>query len=124
MFLGDFSTMCPFWTKVEQLNDLSLPAQKAAMMWAVFQCHRVMEEFKSLKFESHPAIIWEISMFVITKHVDPEQVVTLTLELKKAKEENKRLSNLVNNLDAGFASLKWGFNNLKNEFEQYMKKPK
>mmetsp|Transcript_22921 Transcript_22921/g.34751 ORF Transcript_22921/g.34751 Transcript_22921/m.34751 type:complete len:295 (+) Transcript_22921:845-1729(+) len=119
-----FWAMCPFRTKVERLNDLNLPPQKAAMIWAVFQCHRIMDEFKSLKFESHPAIIREISMFIITERVDPEQVVTLSLEINKVKTENKRLSLVVETLESGHTALKRDIGNLQNELDQLKKKIK
>jgi len=94
------------------------------MIWAVFQCHRIMDEFKVLKFESHPAIIREISMFIITERVDPEQVVSLTLEMQKLKAENKRLSGLVDTLESGSTAVKQDLGNLQNEFEQLKKKLK
>jgi len=62
------------------------------MIWAVLQCHRIMEEFLLLKFESHSAIIKEISMFILAERVDPDDVTQLKAEIKRLKEAGETQS--------------------------------
>jgi hypothetical protein len=59
-------------------------------MWAVMQCHRIMTESMVVQFEGHPAIVKEISLFIITERVDLKEMEAL-LELVKKVESERNL---------------------------------
>mmetsp|Transcript_5641 Transcript_5641/g.8661 ORF Transcript_5641/g.8661 Transcript_5641/m.8661 type:complete len:119 (-) Transcript_5641:503-859(-) len=109
-------------SKVIRLGDLGVASQKTAMIWAVLQCHQVMEEFLLMKFESHAAIIREISMFILTERVDPEDISQLKAEIKRLKEERSSPSTLLAEHIKDFKRLKQNFDNLSNEVTQRPKK--
>jgi hypothetical protein len=41
--------------------------------------------FISVQFKSHPAIVKEISLFMVTERVDPKEVSDLSVRCKKAE---------------------------------------
>jgi len=117
-----FLSMRPYRSKNTRLGNLGIASQKATMIWAVLQCHRIMEEFLLLKFESHSAFIKEISMFILTERVDPDDVTQLKADIKHLKEEKTSLNAHMET----FNELKRSFDNLKNKVDQLKmnKKPK
>jgi hypothetical protein len=71
---------------------------KAAYIWGVLQCHRVMQEYVNASYQSHPSFVKELSLFMLTERVDPSQLVTLSNKManmtalfKKMKKEHKAL---------------------------------
>mmetsp|Transcript_8496 Transcript_8496/g.13101 ORF Transcript_8496/g.13101 Transcript_8496/m.13101 type:complete len:104 (+) Transcript_8496:1898-2209(+) len=96
-------------SKVTRLGDLGVASQKAAMVWVVLQCHRIMEEFLVLKFESHASIIREISMFILTECVDPDDIGKIQAEIKKLKEERQDPSTHLHSHLESFRELKRSF---------------
>jgi hypothetical protein len=48
-----FKTMTPFRSTVALLNDPGLLDNKVSYIWAVLQCHRVMQGFMSVDFRGH-----------------------------------------------------------------------
>jgi hypothetical protein len=77
----------PYRAKVILLEDSTRVDQKAAFMWAIFQTHRVIDSFISVQFKSHPAIVKEISLFMVTERVDPKEVTDLSVRCKKAEAD-------------------------------------
>ena len=58
---------------------------KCAFIWAVFQSHRVMEEFILVGFKGHPAIVKQMSLFMVTERVDPSESVGMMAKVTKAE---------------------------------------
>jgi hypothetical protein len=85
-----FEATQPFRAKVILLEDSTKVVQKAACMWAIFQTQRVIQRFISVQFKSHPAIVKEISLFMVTERVDPKEVKDLSLKCKKAKADSAK----------------------------------
>jgi hypothetical protein len=48
------------------LEDLSTIDNKAACLWAVLQCHPVGKAFHLVKYRGHPAVVKEMSLFMLT----------------------------------------------------------
>jgi hypothetical protein len=59
-------------------------------MWAIFQMHRVIQSFISVQFKSHPAIVKEISLFMVTERVDPKEILELSVKCKKAEADSAK----------------------------------
>jgi hypothetical protein len=112
-----FAAMQPYRTPVTMLPDLGPLESKAACMWAVLQCHRVADASKKVKYRGHPAVVKEMSLFILTERVDPSQVHTIAEKAKmawsKAEEANAGVIKLK---DVVITTLKRDFSNLKNNF--------
>jgi hypothetical protein len=55
-----FETMVPYRAQVALLNDPGLLEHKVSYIWAVLQCHRIMQQFMIVDFRGHPAIVKEL----------------------------------------------------------------
>jgi hypothetical protein len=51
-----FGVMAPYRARVALLANPRLLAHKAGYIWAVLQCHRVVQQFIRLNFRGHPAV--------------------------------------------------------------------
>jgi hypothetical protein len=65
------------------LKDLGTLKNKAACIWAVFQCHRMGKEFNLVAYRGHPAVVKEMSMFMLMEQVDPCVMEKVTERAKK-----------------------------------------
>jgi hypothetical protein len=72
-----FALMDPYRARVALLGDPRRLHDKAAYIWAVLQCHRVMHEFILLNFRGHPSVVKEMSLFMLTERVDPSEMDSL-----------------------------------------------
>jgi hypothetical protein len=115
-----FEAAQPYRAKVILLEDSTRVDQKAAFMWAIFQTHRVIDSFISVQFKSHPAIVKEISLFMVTERVDPKEVLDLSVKCKKAESDAakavadmKKLSEAHNELKRKHESLHADFKLVK-----------
>ena len=79
-----FSAMQPYHAPVTMLPDLGPLESKAACMWAVLQSHCVADAFKKVKYRGHPAVVKEMSLFMLTERVDPSHVHTIAEKAKTA----------------------------------------
>lgn len=113
--LAIFETIQPYRASVALLEDLTIPENKAAMIWAKLQCHCVIKEFQAVDFKSHPAIVCEISLFISTKRVYPEEIKRLSRQVEALEKEKKVWERLQNN----FNELKRSHDNLQNSFNQH-----
>jgi hypothetical protein len=64
------------------------------VIWGVLQQHRILDEFIVLKFEAHPAIVQELSLFIITERVDPQAIIKQGERLGKAEAIVTKLEKL------------------------------
>jgi len=94
-----FETMRPFRSAVTLIEDPTPIQNKSAFIWAVFQSHRVMEEFILVGFKGHPAIVTQMSLFMVTERVDPSEIIGMMNKVTKAEAaadkataESKRLT--------------------------------
>jgi hypothetical protein len=70
-----FEEMRPFRACLKEVRDTKSAEAKASVIWGVMQHHRILDEFIVLKFEAHPAIVRELSLFIITERVDPQAIL-------------------------------------------------
>jgi hypothetical protein len=68
------SSLQPYRSPVAMLVDMGTIDNKAACIWAVLQCHHVGMSFDLLKYRSHPSVVKEMSLFMLTERVDPNEV--------------------------------------------------
>jgi hypothetical protein len=107
-----FAALEPYHSPVTMLEDLSTLENKASCLWAVFQCHRVGQAFDLVKYWGHPAVVKEMSLFMLTERVDPSEIENCTDRSKKAekeasdaKSEVAKLKDLVNSMIRQFKSM-------------------
>ena len=117
-----FELQQPYQHKIRMIFDLSTPANMASVLWAVLQCHRVVNKFVDLLFEGHSVFVREMGLLIITERVDPEEIIKLSIKVKKAEESVVKAATSTINLEDRFTVLKHSFNSFKNSVEQIKKK--
>jgi hypothetical protein len=96
-----FSAMEPYRSPVTMLEDMNTLDNKAACIWAVLQCHRVGKAFDLVKYRGHPAVVKEMSLFMLTERVDPSEIEACTDRSKRAKKEASDAKSEVAKLKVG-----------------------
>jgi hypothetical protein len=92
-----FGGLQPYRSPVTMLEDLGTLENKAACVWAVLQCHQVGGEFDLVAYRGHPAVVKEMSLFMLTERVDPNKMEKLTLREAKAEAIKARDSIIILN---------------------------
>jgi hypothetical protein len=59
------------------IDDASTLENKSAVIGAVLKCHKIFNDFVGVNFSAHPEFVKEMSLFMLTEHVDPEEVADL-----------------------------------------------
>ena len=121
-----FNEMLPFRSSAKLLNDPTTLMARTSVLWAVLQCHRVMQEFIQLRFNGHTAIVREMSFFMLTDRVSSEDVAEIKRKLDESEKHGvattKRLKQTEDRLDkveAKCAELKSEISALSNTFKQF-----
>jgi hypothetical protein len=78
-----------------------------------------MERFMAVKFQGHPIVVKEITMFMLTERIDPEELTRMVTKLDLQKTATAKVADLektVNELKRAFDNhVANAFNNLKNK---------
>jgi hypothetical protein len=82
-----FSALEPYRSPVTMLEDANTLENKAACLWAVLQCHRVGMTFDQVNYRGHPAVVKEMSLFMLTERVDPSELDACIERAKRAEKE-------------------------------------
>jgi hypothetical protein len=118
-----FDSMADYRAKVALIEDPKPLENKAKIMWCVLKCHIVMEGFMAVKFQGHPIVVKEITMFMLTERIDPEELTKMITKLDLQKTANATATAKVADLEKTVNELKRAFdnhvanafNNLKNK---------
>ena len=119
-----FEAMRPYRATAAQLEHPETLEDQSALLWAVLQCHRIMQDFIAVGFEGHPAIVREMSLFMLTERVDPVQFKSLVEKNIVIEKQNASLEKKLNALEGNYNLLKRNHDNLANEVKQLAKKSK
>jgi hypothetical protein len=111
-----FGAMQPFRAPVAMLSDLGPLESKAACLWAVLQSRRVAHAFKKVQYRGHPAVVKEISLFMLTKRVDPSKVTGISEKAKKAERVASEVLSKIIKLKDIITLMERNFSNLKTNF--------
>ena len=124
-----FETMRPFRSQVTLIEDSTPVENKCAFIWAVFQSHRVMEEFIQVGFKGHPAIVKQMSLFMVTERVDPSEILGMMAKVSKAEAaadkataEAKKHGEAFTRLNEAHGLQKRKLDALADNFEAFKKK--
>jgi hypothetical protein len=101
-----FGLMSPYRAPVALLGDPWRLADKATYIWAVLQCHRVMQKFILLNFRGHPSVVKEMSLFMLTERVGPSEMATLAGRVKRAEDAANKATAALEKTDKAFSTLK------------------
>ena len=117
-----FETMRPFRSAVTLIEDPTPVQNKCAFIWAVFQSHRVMEEFILVGFKGHPAIVTQLSLFMVTERVDPSEILGMMNKVAKAEAAADKATAESKRLNEANALQKRKLDALAENFEAFKKK--
>jgi hypothetical protein len=81
-----FAALEPYRSPVTMIVDMGTLDNKAAVLWAVLQCHRVGAAFDLVKYRGHPAVVKEMSLFMLTERVDPSEIEACSKRAEKAEK--------------------------------------
>jgi hypothetical protein len=104
---------------LKEVRDTRTDEAKASAILGVLQQHRIMDEFIALKFEAHPAIVRELSLFIITERVDPQAIIRQGERSCAAEATVAKLEKAVTNLLESTATNKRHHDNLANDLRQF-----
>jgi hypothetical protein len=111
-----FRELNPVRSEISRLEETKSLENKSQVIWAVMQCHIKIKEFIELEFKSHPAIVREISLFLLTERVDPDTIKKLESKVATAETEARTAIRLVRELEDKVLAQKRQMDNLKNDF--------
>jgi hypothetical protein len=110
-----FETMVPYRASVSLLSDPGLLENKAAYIWSVLQCHRILQGFMSVEWRGHPSIVKELGLFTLTERVDPTEVSELIVRTHAAEASANKAQKELKEMKDGYGVFKREFGQLKEE---------
>jgi hypothetical protein len=110
-----FGEMTLARAEVVMLQDTELLENKAQIIWTTMRCHMIWDEFIELGFESHPAIVKEISLFMLTERVDPKDIKTFSVRVDSADARANQAMALAREAEEKCLAAKRAVDSLKNE---------
>jgi hypothetical protein len=121
-------TVKSHWTQKTLLKASTLHVQgqnnKATYIWAVLQCHWVMQKFILLNFWGHPLVVKEMSLFMLTERVDPSEMEALAGRVKKAEDAANKATAALERTDKAFTTLKRNYDDLMEDVKWLKKSTK
>jgi hypothetical protein len=112
-----FETMVPYRAQVALLNDPGLLEHKVSYIWAVLQCHRIMQQFMIVDFRGHPAIVNKLGLFTLTERVDSTEVSGLLAKTEAAEIAATKAMRELKEIKEGFAGFKREVGQMREELK-------
>jgi hypothetical protein len=119
-----FDAMSGPRAEVARLTDNQDLHSKAGLIWGVLRCHRIMQQFIVVKFRGNPAIVKEMTLFMLTERVDPSEIGKLMEQVKDAEAKGAQASKTCATLEKEVVTLKRNYDNMINEIKQLKAKVK
>jgi hypothetical protein len=119
-----FHEMASIRSRVSMLEEPHKLHAKWKMIWAVLYCHQVVASFLDVWFWGHTSIVREMSLTMLTEHVDPgvgwnpAEGCDAEAAAANTKAEFKKLSEKFVALSTEVASIKQQHNDLNNMYKQ------
>jgi hypothetical protein len=113
-----FDAMSGPRAEVARLTDNQDLHSKAGLIWGVLRCHRIMQQFIVVEFRGHPAIVKEMTLFMLTERVDPSDIGKLMERVKDAEAKGAQASKTRVTLEKEVVTLKRNYDNRLNEIKQ------
>jgi hypothetical protein len=106
-----FDSMADYRAHVALIEDPKPLENKAKIMWCVLQCHKVLEGFIVVKFQGHSILVKEITMFMLTERIDPDDLNKMQTKLETQKTLNAATNTRLGELEKIINELKRAFDN-------------
>jgi hypothetical protein len=119
-----FEAMSGPRAEAARLSDNQDLHSKAGLIWGVLRCHRIMQQSIVVKFRGHPAIVKEMTLFMLTERVDPSEIGRLVEFVKDAEAKGAQATNTCVALEKEISTLKRNYDNMLNEVKQLKAKVK
>jgi hypothetical protein len=123
-----FGDMREFRRPLARIYDTSTIDNQVQVLWGIVQATRVLDEFIEARFTSHPSIVAEVGLFMLTERVDPSKYKKLVLQVDSLEGDVSTLKKELKRLREEFEGLKKSQttdrNNTKNELGIITKKLK
>jgi hypothetical protein len=83
-----------------------------------------MQQFIVVQFRGHPAMVKEMTLFMLTERVDPSEIGKLVERVKDAEAKGVQATKTCAALEKEVVALKWSYDNMLNEVKQLKAKVK
>jgi hypothetical protein len=90
---GFFQTMVAVRSEASMLEETTSIDNKSQMIWTVFQCHAIVEQFIAVDFRGHTSMIQQMTLYIMTERVDPTEMATQKTALAEVQKQAKELGN-------------------------------
>jgi hypothetical protein len=110
-----FDAMAETRARVALIEDPRPLENKAKIIWCVLQCHITMQKFIGVRFQGHPVIVKEITMFMISERVDPTELKNMVTKMKTVEDENKSMKTTLAMLEENYNALKRSLENFRED---------
>lgn len=117
-----FTAMRTYRERVFKMRDNGTAKNRAHIIWAVLQCHRLMNEFIKVDFKGHPLIVQAVNTFMITERVDPLKVDKALTWLETLKKDKTKLASSITKIEELVAFMSHTQKDMANEIKQIKKK--
>jgi hypothetical protein len=125
MMASVFEAMSGPRAEVARLSDNQDLHSKVGLIWgglAVPPDHAT--QFIDVKFRGHPAIVKEMTLFMLTERVDPSEIGRLVDRVKDAEAKGAQATKTCAALEKEVTALKRNYDNMLNEVKQLKAKVK
>ena len=109
-----FESMRTIRARTSRIQDVNTMEGKVLLLWTVLQVHRITNQFISLNFQGHPAVVKEMSLFMLTQQVDPTELSALKDKVTKLDSSLTKSAGDISKLESGQATLKHSVDNVSN----------
>jgi hypothetical protein len=103
-------------SKVALLDDPTPLENKARIICCVLQCHTIMRSFINVRFQGHPVIVKEITMFMVTEWVAPAELENMWTRLVDTESTMKDTKAALKRVEEIYNKLKRSLDNMMDEF--------
>jgi hypothetical protein len=103
--------------RVALIKDPKPLENKARVIWAVLQCHTIMNKFIVVRFQGHPVTVKEITMFVAAERVDPKELVRMEEKLGAGTVAHAQTKVAMKKLEENYTTLRRTLDKLVNNIK-------
>jgi hypothetical protein len=88
---------------------------KTSLVWTVLRIHRAMQHFIEVKFQGHPTIFKEMTLFMLTERMDPSKLGKLSERIRDANTKATVAQKAALMLEREVITLKRNYDNILNK---------
>jgi hypothetical protein len=112
-----FDAMAETRSRVALIEDPRPLENKVKIIWCVLQYHITMQKFIGVRFQGHPVVVKEITMFMVSERVDPTELKNMVTKMKTVEDENKAMKATLAKLEENYNTLKRSIDNVREDLK-------